>query len=78
MNAVNINVAETIESAIASAIKMEIEEAVKAATEKAKAELEKKIPEIVAGIALRVNKQMSIRSFNGGIEIRLMMCNAGG
>lgn len=43
-----------LEQAIEQGIRSEIEASVKQATEKAKAELDKRIPEIVAGIALKV------------------------
>lgn len=63
------------EQIVAEAIKVEIEKAVKSAVERAKAELMTKIPELVAGMSLKVMRNVSVDRY--GEEIRITVCMKG-
>ena len=58
---------------IAEAINVLIEEAVKDAVEKAKVDLDRRIPEIVAGLSIRVMKNVQMRYGPSEIVIRVAM-----
>ena len=58
---------------IAEAINNLIEEAVKDAVEKGKVDLERRIPEIVAGLSIRVMKNVQMRYGQDEIVIRVAM-----
>jgi len=58
---------------IAEAINVLIEEAVKDAVEKAKVDLDRRIPEIVAGLSIRVMRNVQMRYGPDEIVIRVAM-----
>ena len=58
---------------IAEAINVLIEEAVKDAVEKAKVDLDRRIPEIVAGLSIRVMRNVQLRYGPDEIVIRVAM-----
>ena len=62
-----------IEEAIRQAVKMEIDRAVKTATENAKAELDRRIPEIVAGLAINVIEHVSMERLQNELLIHVRM-----
>jgi hypothetical protein len=64
-----------IEEAIGKAVKMEIDRAVKTATENAKAELDRRVPEIVAGLAINVMKSVSMERLRNELLIHVRMEN---
>jgi len=61
------------EEAVRQAIKAEIERAVKIETEKAKAELDARIPQIVAGLAIKVMKYVSVERLRDELVIHIRM-----
>ena len=61
------------EEAVKQAIKAEIERAVKIETEKAKAELDARIPQIVAGLAIKVMKYVSVERLRDELLIKIRM-----
>jgi hypothetical protein len=62
---------DSFTKAIKKAIDMEIEEAVKIATSKARDELEKRIPEIVSGISIRIMKRVNIERMADELVIHI-------
>ena len=58
---------------VAEAINNLIEEAVKDAVEKAKVDLDRRIPEIVAGLSIRVMRNVQMRYGPDEIVIRVAM-----
>jgi len=62
-----------IEEAIRQAVKIEIERAVKTATENAKAELDRRVPEIVAGLAIKVMEHVSMERLQNELLIHVRM-----
>lgn len=60
-----------IEEVIKCAVELEIKRAVKIATENAKLELDRRIPEIVAGIAIKVMERVSIERHNEELLIHV-------
>ena len=62
-----------LEDLVIKAVKNEVEKTVMVAVEKAKAELELRIPEIVAGVALRVEKHISFERRGTDLCIHLSM-----
>ncbi len=64
---------DSIVSSVQAVIKMQIEEAVKIAINNAKYELDRRIPEIVAGIAIHAMKRISMESLRDEIVIHIRM-----
>ena len=66
---ININ----IQPAIENVLKSQIEEEVKIAIANAKYQLDKRIPEIVAGLSIRVMNRISMESLRDEILIHVPM-----
>jgi hypothetical protein len=66
---ININ----IQPAIENVLKSQIEEEVKIAIANAKYQLDKRIPEIVAGLSIRVMNRISMESLRDEIVIHVRM-----
>ena len=64
-----------IEEAIKEAVTIEIERAVKTATENAKAELDRRVPEIVAGLAIKIMVHVSMKRLQNELLIHVRMEN---
>lgn len=64
--------------AIEQAVKVEIEAAVKTATENAKVELERRVPEIVAGLVIRVMDSVRMEMHQHELVIYVSRENGGG
>lgn len=62
-----------IEEAIRRAVKMEIDRAVKTETENAKAELDRRVPEIVAGLAIKIMEHVSMERLQNELLIHVCM-----
>jgi hypothetical protein len=65
-----------LESAIQEVLRQEIEKEVAEAVKEAKARLERRIPEIVAGVALHVQKRLSIDRLQDEIVIHVKLSGA--
>lgn len=65
-----------MEKAISQAVKIEIERAVKTATENAKAELDRRVPEIVAGLAIKIMEHVSMERLQNELLIHVRMDSA--
>ena len=63
---------------IEDAIQLEIERAVKTAVDNAKAELTRRVPEIVAGLAIRIMQRVSMESLRDELIIHVRMDNTKG
>ena len=62
-----------IQLAVTEAIKREIEAEVTKAVEEAKARLQRRIPEIVAGIAIKTMEYVSMETMGNNLKIMVMM-----
>jgi glycerol-3-phosphate O-acyltransferase len=67
-----MDVAKSIELAIKDAIECEIKKAVEVAVEKARKELERCVPEIVAGVSVGVMRRVSFEPIGQELCIRVM------
>lgn len=63
-------------AAIRQAVEHEIEKAVVVETERAKRELDRRIPEIVSGLAIRVMERVSIETLRHELLIHVKMEDA--
>lgn len=64
---------QAIKAAIDHVLKEEVEKEVKALVEQARERLEKRIPEMVAGLALRVQKNFSVERLGETLHIRVSL-----
>ncbi len=62
-----------IEEAIERGLAIEIEKAVETATANAKAELERRVPQIVAGLAIKIMERVSIDRLGNELVIHVRM-----
>ena len=61
------------EQVIKQAIDLEIRKSVEVAVENAKKELDRRIPEIVAGLAIKIMKNVKLEEYNTELVIHIRM-----
>lgn len=69
METMNSMIEDNITKAVKQAIEISIEQVVKTAIQNAKNELDTRIPEIVAGVAIKTMKVISFDSFDNKLVI---------